>query len=121
MIRRFSLIAVMLFSAALVLSTACKPKSASDESTEDLSNAPASEENTENSAEDPNAAAEDDDAEDVDPVIELSAPDNALLGGQGLRNPQEKTQDDADSGLKLQLGGGSGYGYQRSRPSLLND
>lgn len=121
MIRRFFLIAVMLFSAALVLGTACKPKPASDESTEDLSNVPASEENTENSAEDAHAAAEDGDAEDVDPVIELSAPDNALLGGQGLRNPQEKTQDDADSGLKLQLGGGSGYGYQRSRPSLLND
>lgn len=122
MIRRFYLIAVMLFFAALVLGTGCKPKSESNESTEDLSASSASEEDTRDGdvPEDEHAAAQvgDDQAE---PVIELNAPDNALLGGQGLRNPQEDPQDEADSGLKLQLGGGSGYGYQRNRPSLLND
>lgn len=118
--RRISIFAGVFLCASLLMSTGCKPKT---------DNASALEEETTDAA-----AVESDDSEDAqadqdaaensdEPVIEIDAPKEGLLGGQGLRDPQEGQDDSADDGggLKLQLGGGSGYGYQGSQPSLLND
>jgi len=111
---RLSLLLRVFLSASLLFSASCKPKASEEESSSEEANIDAPDA-------DVAADTDTDDASDDEPVIQLGAPDNALLGGQGLKNPQEDSKDTEDSGLKLQLGGGSGYGYQRNQPSLLND
>lgn len=118
---RFSLLFSIVLSAVLVCGTACTPKASEEAS-------PAEEAKTDVAASDADASdkGEGEQANEGDPVIQVNAPDSALLDGQGLRNPQEEPRGTdgsgaEDSGLKLQLGGGSGYGYQRNQPSLLNN
>lgn len=116
--RIFTFVALVL-CVSLAWSTGCKSKtddaSALEEETTD--NADASNDEAEDAQVNDDAQAQDDDDE---PVIQIDAPKEGLLGGQGLRDPQDAQEDSADDGgLKLQLGGGSGYGYQRSQPSLL--
>lgn len=115
---RLSFAAIMLLAASLMLTTSCKAKDTDETAIEEaVEQADADE--ASDAAED--GAAEDDAADGEEPEVRLNAPENGLLGDQGIKNPQDTDNSADEGGLKLQLGGGSGYGYQRTQPSLLDN
>lgn len=125
---RLSFATILLLAASLVLATSCKPKDTADTALDEA----VQHEGAADASEDSAAEADDSDLADSDavdsdladgdePEVRLNAPEGGLLGDQGLKNPQEADDSANEGGLKLQLGGGSGYGYQRSQPSLLDN
>lgn len=124
--RRFTFATLVLLLASLLLAVSCKSKDATEDSAPaDTQQADTDQADTDqNSADaDADAPADDDNSagNDKAPTVILNAPEEGLLEGQGIKTPAQQEDTTDDSGLKLQLGGGSGYGYQRNQPSLLDN